>query len=344
MAYYVIFDGLYMSITINILTSKYVLQVSDRRLVRINKKGNYTFYTDRASKSIVVVCKDAFFSCSYYGAGEVNGKRTNEWLLDEFNSEKVYSMKLVDLVNTITNKATLWFKSAFIDNGIKPMAHTFIFTGYWNINVPFLFFISNYESKNTDEQSDVPKEMFKNYYFIPKPNNTDFSCVFIGGQSHSVKKQEYDLLLHFAKTIGARPSNVTEVIAKIIRRISVSNDSVSSESMSVLFTPGNRIAKCRYWSENSNQGFLPDYYSQIGIMIKGSEYSFGPDIPLWHIRSRVPENVVFAMLISDLEKIPKEFKVGDNLPKVNYSLTKVFLEKLEKGISIERILLAIKEK
>lgn len=70
-----------MTLILTLVSTNKIVQVSDRRLTL-----NGEIHESNATKAICVSCSNAHFSVGYTGVAEIDGKRTDYWIVDQISS------------------------------------------------------------------------------------------------------------------------------------------------------------------------------------------------------------------------------------------------------------------
>ena len=104
-----------MTLLITCLTPEYLVQISDRRLTRLDG----TLYDDESNKAVFYLPGMVF---AYTGLAEVNGIRTDEWLTSILEP----GLDLRRLTDSIAQKATRKFATVR-----SPYRHLAIVGGFW---------------------------------------------------------------------------------------------------------------------------------------------------------------------------------------------------------------------
>jgi len=145
-----------MTLILSCVTEDYAIQVSDRRLSKMDiRTGKIRNVEDNENKAVMLGTSMVF---SYTGLGEIEGIRTDLWL-----ARLIYSIprgkSFNDIVETIRNKATECFKNIPWPQKIK--RHAFVGAGWTRESKdaplsPTIVLISNFQSKGgvLDEAED----------------------------------------------------------------------------------------------------------------------------------------------------------------------------------------------
>ena len=134
-----------MTLILTLIATNKIVQVFDRRLTL-----NGDVCDSDANKLVYVGCDDARFSIGYTGVAEIDGQRTDYWLVDQIKS--IFGSGRRDVLTVyreLANKATsaisrLRYKGRLVNP--KRRGLTLALAGYRAISgttVPFLAYISN---------------------------------------------------------------------------------------------------------------------------------------------------------------------------------------------------------
>lgn len=96
-----------MTLILTLVAANKIVQVSDRRLT-LNGK----MHESNANKAICVSCSNAHFSIGYTGVAEIDGQRTDYWIVDQIHS--IFSLGHQDIAKVgqlLTKKLTDVFSS-----------------------------------------------------------------------------------------------------------------------------------------------------------------------------------------------------------------------------------------
>jgi hypothetical protein len=134
-----------MTLILTLVSTNKIVQVSDRRLTLNGKVCD-----SNANKLVCVGYDDARFSVGYTGVAEIDGQRTDYWLVDQI--ESIFSSGHRDVLTVykeLADKATsavsrLRYKGRLVHQRHRGL--TLALAGYREISgtvVPFLAYISN---------------------------------------------------------------------------------------------------------------------------------------------------------------------------------------------------------
>lgn len=150
-----------MTLVLNCLTHEYLLQVSDRRFVR---QPDYQTVEDNANKNVFYCGHVAF---SYTGLAEIEGKRTDYWLLDTLPE----SGKEEEAVTVIREKATKAFANINLPSKYK--RHAFVGIGWIRDKregplLPAIISISNFQRPKGGYLDSAVEEFGVFAFALPK--------------------------------------------------------------------------------------------------------------------------------------------------------------------------------
>ena len=142
---------------------------------------------------------------------------------------------------------------------------------------------------------------------------------------------------------GAKPKDVINIIARVIRNAADSCNLISKNCMSTLLLPGEPGVQCTYHSVSGTQAFyMPNIVGLISMW--GIQIYTGEGTPPWHIRDireAMPAQLTKRRIVKGMRKIPVGYKTGDDLPADLDPVLKRFLEALPPGITEKEILDAL---
>jgi len=117
-----------MTLAITCYTSNHTVQVSDRRLVWLTGKNAGQPADDNRNK-VLVVCNR--LAISYTGLAEIEGSKTDDWLLETVSTVNPYNPQRV--IKTIADKATQAFRNIRLPAPKK--THAFLVSGWARLEI-----------------------------------------------------------------------------------------------------------------------------------------------------------------------------------------------------------------
>jgi len=217
-----------MTLVINCLTHNYLLQVSDRRLVKLS---NYEIVDDNANKNVFYCGHVAF---SYTGIAEIEGKRTDDWLIS------ILPESFQTWIKVVQEKSTEAFRNLPIPgNRIDYKRHAFVGIGWLRAKpdgplIPALVIISNYYNNKGEILNYVDDEF--NVFSLGLFNNRKFDIFSVGQQ---IPDTELNILYRNVKTCIDRntgPKTILRHIINTMRKVAKNNKMVG-ENLLVLGMP-----------------------------------------------------------------------------------------------------------
>jgi len=131
-----------LTLVLNCISPKYVIQVSDRKLTWLNGPNKAKTASDKANKAVVVCNR---LVVSYTGLAQIGAQKTDDWILDVVSSVTPYSAEKI--FRTLTERATQSFKQLKLP--LAKQHHAFIVSGWARFDsrdaplTPFIKIISN---------------------------------------------------------------------------------------------------------------------------------------------------------------------------------------------------------
>lgn len=165
-----------MTLIITVATRDFVFQVADTQLTRYDG----TFYSDKTVKTTVVHCSDSKLLISYTGLAEIEGMRTDKWLVGKLKDTKVWDKTFPETVKFLENVLT---KTMSRDKGLVDHSLLLVIAGLGinkgirDVAVALV----------TNNEEDVPKRgliehkkidgVFGSVFYQPSPNFTWYISV-----------------------------------------------------------------------------------------------------------------------------------------------------------------------
>lgn len=205
-----------MTLVFSLLTSKYVIQVSDRR---ITDKQTKALMDEEENKAVVFCGKVAF---AYAGKAEIDSKATEIWLaehLKECNSPAT-------AFETIVKKANISFKRI-----PGEWRHIFTAAGWGRRELveplaPFVVKIRNYDDGTVTDFGRLEFEWI--------PPGRQLHLTSVGQQVSDKRMVEMELLLGKAVDRDVSAIALAEFLVRSIREISISKATVGPNVMVVI--------------------------------------------------------------------------------------------------------------
>lgn len=171
-----------MTLILTLVSSNKVVQVSDRRLT-LGKD----IHDVNANKAICVGCSDARFSVGYTGVAEIDGQRTDYWLVDQISSVfQSGNEDVLTVYKTLQERATKAISHLrYKRRPVHPQGRglTLVLAGYRTIEaitVPFLAYISNVNPDNSNPLHVESTFSREGWMFDPRAL-ADKQMVFVHG-------------------------------------------------------------------------------------------------------------------------------------------------------------------
>jgi hypothetical protein len=132
-----------MTLVITAATSRFVVQVSDRRLTY----PDGCIYDDEANKAVVLQCRNAKLSMAYTGLGCVGSMRTDEWLVDVLANAGAGHKPMEEVIELLTQSATIEF--ARLSAPLEQKRLALVLAGWYlrekDVLNPVVWSVSNFE-------------------------------------------------------------------------------------------------------------------------------------------------------------------------------------------------------
>lgn len=128
-----------MTLNITAANPWFVAQVSDRRLTWAGRP-----YDDEANKVVVLGCRDALLLVTYTGLGYVDELRTDDWIAEVLDANKVVRRDMGFAVEVLRQAATEAFSR--LGEPDRGAAHTFLLAGWHprrKRQIPYIWMVSN---------------------------------------------------------------------------------------------------------------------------------------------------------------------------------------------------------
>lgn len=269
-----------MTLIVSALNKNYSCQLSDRKLTKIKSNGTFEDYTDKANKAIVVVLKDAFFSVSYTGVGEINNVRTDDWFIEKMIKIKPWDKEIKEFFNEFNKESTAWLSQVERITG-KEWNHSFVFVGMYAGNIPTLFLSSNFEGIKTGRRYINKQADFHSHYVKLKLEKNNSSCVLLSGNNKTVKEDDFKDLSNIIQNPNVSCVNFINKAVKSMVNAATRSSNIGKDIMSVTLMPNNPEAECAYHPYNKSEiNFMPNIVSP-GVLMKGIEVYTGGGLPPW---------------------------------------------------------------
>ena len=142
-----------MTLNLSLVTPRYVIQVSDRRLSRLDASGKLVSYTDDLTKATVLVTCDTFSVVAYHGIGMDHTRlRTDDWLVGVLTELKPADKPLTEVLETLNGKASKWISDISSATGINlgEFRHSFVLSGWQFDERSFTFLVSHARRVHAD--------------------------------------------------------------------------------------------------------------------------------------------------------------------------------------------------
>lgn len=223
-----------MTQIISCITKDYVIQVSDRRLVYVNADNSAHVADDEANKA-VLFCNRAVFG--YTGLAQLEGKRTDYWIVSTITGHESYS----DACNALAENATACFARFGPEIRQEWREHAFVSVG-WTTSVeepvelrPIVVLVSNtVPSNHNPNEQESPNEVIVGkftvrYGLLPRKETL---YLYIAGQPLE-HQSEVELKRTLRKVIRKQcdPKAIALVIAYAMRECARNNPMVGSNLM-----------------------------------------------------------------------------------------------------------------
>ncbi len=259
-----------MTLNLSLVTPRYAIQVSDRRLSRVDRNGKLISYTDDLTKATVLVTRDTFSAITYHGVGmDHSGLRTDDWLVRALTEQKPAEKRLTDVLENLQREASGWISSLSAATGVGQgeLRHSFVISGWQFDERPFTFLLSNYEDLKSGELRDIAQPGFRSTFSRPKLGKETAFQLMARGDTRGLPESEGELVSRLAKTPGAKPDDIVNILVKSLRKSAARpHSTVSPDCISVIIERGDHTAKCLFHSSDGARVIhTPHYVGPITI-------------------------------------------------------------------------------
>ncbi len=281
-----------MTLILSCITTQYVFQVSDRRLMWASgpKKGQIA--EDDRNKAVVLYNRIAF---GYTGLANVPRTKTDAWLVEVLAKVKPYNPARA--VNLVAHDATAQFRRIPLDRSLK--RHAFIAAGWARFALdgpmrPFLCAISNALGDRWHWLNKARDEF--TVKMVPLPNNMPFA--FYSAGANFGRKNDLTVRRRLRSCVDKKvgPEAYIRVLAESIRGFSTPQNGVGKSLLAVCLPltatarGGGMImpldkrlppdeAACLYIPEGEDEGVLygPNLVYE-DMLITGPWVRYGPEV------------------------------------------------------------------
>ena len=165
-----------------------------------------------------------------------------------------------------------------------------------------------------------------------------FAYAWAGGMDDKLQVSDRLLLKKVTQLIGAKPWDVINITVRAIRHASKLSKLIGDDCMSVLMLPGDPIAQCRYHSlHQSPTVYAPWLISEI--IVGDIQIFLGSGVPPWNITDVFSNHKLTKHEVKiALDKLPTEFRTGDDILNDINGNVKSFLLELPSGLSKTELL------
>jgi hypothetical protein len=257
-----------MTLIISALDSKFVVQVSDRRLTRTDGR----LLDDFANKAICVVCVDAVFSIAYTGLANINNKKTDEWLTDYLASINVGELTVYDIIKKLRKRLESTFLS-FKHIG-SARALTLVVAGFASRGV-FAGQLSNIEGDDARRMSNID-DRFHEHFWVRDTTPMKEMFLIVHGAEQAILQTSIKSIRKIARRGSAVDSRRTVApLVRLIRRAASDPKQghvIGKNCMSVITHPAGQF-DCRYHPDKASPISYAPNLIVPGRVYKGIEMS-----------------------------------------------------------------------
>ncbi len=260
-----------MTLIVTTLSDDFVIQVSDRRLTRIDG----TLYDNSANKAVCVGCQDAMFCMSYTGIATIDHKQTDEWLTDCLASTNAGSLSFRDIGNILKGE----LERAFLPVGHRASARalTVVLAGFGPRGV-FAGQLSNMEDDAAQKLVEVD-DQFHFHFWFPDFSRMNNLAMFVHGAEDTIFQTDRKSISKIQKR-GRRvaPEKSVPPLVRLIRRAASDpkhGHLVGKDCMSVILQPNGNF-RCRYHPEKASPTQYAPHVIFPGVAFKSIWMSRGP--------------------------------------------------------------------
>jgi len=193
-----------MTLNITAANPWFVAQVSDRRLTWAGRP-----YDDEANKAVVLGCRDALLLVTYTGLGYIDELRTDDWIVEVLDANKVVRRDMGFAVEVLRQAATDAFSRLPAPD--RGAAHTFLLAG-WHCRgkrqIPYIWVVSNCEDLRNGSFGCVRERFERQYRRMERDARPETVAGLVAtGMQAAVDREECATV--YAALHGARDGEAT---------------------------------------------------------------------------------------------------------------------------------------
>lgn len=214
-------EGESRKMTLNITAANpwFVVQVSDRRLTdrRLTHEGRT--YDDEANKAVILGCRDALLVITYTGLGYINELRTDDWIVEILDANKVARRDMGFAVAVLQQAATETFSRLAEPDCQQP--HTFVVAGWHRRGkrqIPYIWTVSNCEGVKSGNFGCVRDRFAREYARMARDTRPEAVALLIATGATAAADRTQLARVH-AELFGAKdPERVVAAMVLEVRR------------------------------------------------------------------------------------------------------------------------------
>ena len=273
-----------MTLIVTVATANKAVQASDRRLTG----PDGSIFDDEANKAVCVGCRDAHFCIGYTGLAFVDGKRTDEWLLDYLMSIHAYRMEVASISAALEKRLTATFEP--LPKHYKRI--TFVLSGFRH-HMPFTMIVSNYERESLWPPGEAQDTFNTCVWWLKKGGNPETGyCISINGARRAVSRPTLRKLKRLIQTSFFQKKGSELVADQLVSLIREAADTprfgqyIGRNCMAVTISvdPSEGFVTKYYAEKTSPCAYSPHLVTPPGIAVRGVEVWSGEGEPPWRRR------------------------------------------------------------
>lgn len=264
-----------MTLIITAFSDNLVVEVSDRRLTWSDGRIEDEF----AIKAVCVGCVDASFSIAFTGLAEVDGQRTDEWLVDYLASIDAGCLTfqiLFDSLHKYVSASFIKLRRLGINRRI-----TFALAGF-GVHGPFGGFLSNIEDNKGNRLTDIDEDFQRGFIFRNSKEMHQLDLMINGAEGAS---KIFDAAIPTCRKryFNETSDKIEAALVQLIRKASTDPKEgkwVGRNCLSTVINPNGEYHCQDYPEVDSPQRYTP-HLIFCGKAYKGIKIWVGDGAPSW---------------------------------------------------------------
>lgn len=204
-----------MTLIVTALNSRFVAQVSDRRL-SINRVP----HAEYANKTVVFECNEGIFVVSFTGIAKLGDMYTDDWMYWGLAQNNVTEKNMGQVISTITAMANLTFSQHALGKSENDYLE-FALAGFHKKGKRLIPYY--YEIRNRDAQDKISSKFY--HYFIREKKivkDNEIACLLLAGDYSSVDQRVVEHLHEKLKNESNGEKFVKEMVGLITQASKIS--------------------------------------------------------------------------------------------------------------------------